>query len=197
MLECQGTTDLLTLSRNNHRTLVYFQHFPSTLSNSSTLTILTHRKGLFIQHFSIRLYSKWDQTGLSVASTCISWIIALNWGDRSVHCFSSSMALSKFFTYSAYILRKGVSFCRMSPIRGVEALQEVGCYFRLLVQIEMAPAPLYRQYCSVTGWNSPFSHAFLQIWKQKLAVKGVDGGDIGEDVLHHIHRECPFICLLH
>lgn len=33
------------------------------------------------------------------------------------------MALSKFFTYSAYILRKGVSFCRMSPMRGVDALQ--------------------------------------------------------------------------
>lgn len=57
-------------------------------------------------------------------STCISWMIALNWGDRSVHCFSSSIALSKFFTYSAYILRKGVSFCRMSPMRGVDDLQE-------------------------------------------------------------------------
>lgn len=56
-------------------------------------------------------------------STCISWMVALNWGERSVHCFSSSIALSKFFTYSAYILRKGVSFCRMSPIRGVDALQ--------------------------------------------------------------------------
>lgn len=56
-------------------------------------------------------------------STCISWMVALNWGERSVHCFSSSIPLSKFFTYSAYILRKGVSFCRISPIRGVDALQ--------------------------------------------------------------------------
>lgn len=48
--------------------------------------------------------------------------MALNWGERSVHCFSSSMAWSKFLTYSAYIFRKGVSFCRMSPIRGVVSL---------------------------------------------------------------------------
>lgn len=36
----------------------------------------------------------------------------------------------------------------------------------------------------------PFSHAFLQVRQQELAVEGVDGGDVGEDVLHHIHWEC-------
>lgn len=60
---------------------------------------------------------------IPVQPTCISWMMALNCGERSVHCLSSSMALSKFFTYSAYILRKGVSFCRMSPMRGVDDLQ--------------------------------------------------------------------------
>lgn len=45
--------------------------------------------------------------------------------------------------------------------------------------------------------SSPFSHAFLQVRKQKLAVEGVDGGDVREDVLHHLHRERPFIRLLH
>lgn len=44
---------------------------------------------------------------------------------------------------------------------------------------------------------SPFSHAFLQVWQQKLAVERIDGGDIGEDVLHHLHREHAFSCLLH
>lgn len=57
------------------------------------------------------------------ACTCISRMMALNWGERSLHCLSSSMALSKFFTYSAYILRKGVNLCRMSPMRGVDALE--------------------------------------------------------------------------
>lgn len=50
-------------------------------------------------------------------------MVALNWGERSVHCFSSSMALSKFLTYSAYIFKKGVSFWRMSPRRGVDSLK--------------------------------------------------------------------------
>lgn len=45
--------------------------------------------------------------------------------------------------------------------------------------------------------NSPFAHAFLQVGQQKLAVKGVDGGDVGEDVLHHLYGERAFICLLH
>lgn len=44
---------------------------------------------------------------------------------------------------------------------------------------------------------SPFAHAFLQVWQQKLAVEGIDGGDIGEDVLHHFQRERAFSCLLH
>lgn len=45
--------------------------------------------------------------------------------------------------------------------------------------------------------NLPFPHAFLQSRKQKLAVKGMDGGDVGEDVLHHFHRESAFVRLLH
>ena len=49
--------------------------------------------------------------------------MALKGGDRSVHCFSSSMAFSKFLTYSAYIFRKGARFSRMSPIRGVDDLR--------------------------------------------------------------------------
>lgn len=44
---------------------------------------------------------------------------------------------------------------------------------------------------------SPFSHASLQVWQQKLAVEGIDGGDIGEDVLHHLQRERAFSCLVH
>lgn len=55
--------------------------------------------------------------------TWMSWIMNLNWGDRSVHVFTSSIALSKFFTYSPYILRKGANFCRISPILGVVVLQ--------------------------------------------------------------------------
>jgi hypothetical protein len=59
----------------------------------------------------------------------------LNCGERSLHCFSSSMAWSKFFTYSAYIFRKGVSFSRMSPMRGVDSLQgkERGVVFSVFV----------------------------------------------------------------
>lgn len=45
--------------------------------------------------------------------------------------------------------------------------------------------------------HSPFTHALLQVGQQKLAVKGVDGGDVGEDVLHHLHWESAFIGLLH
>lgn len=45
--------------------------------------------------------------------------------------------------------------------------------------------------------HSPLAHALLQVGQQELAVKGVDGGDVGEDVLHHLHRERAFICLLH
>lgn len=28
-------------------------------------------------------------------------------------------------------------------------------------------------------------------------MEGIDGGDIGEDVLYHFHRERAFSCLLH
>lgn len=46
-------------------------------------------------------------------------------------------------------------------------------------------------------FSSPFSHAFLQVREQELAVEGVDGGDVGENVLHHLHGERSFTCLLH
>lgn len=134
--------------------------------------------------------------GLSV-STCISWMVALNWGERSVHCFSSSIALWKFFTYSAYILRKGVSFCRISPIRGVDALQGKRGGDRLV------PHDVKKRQHSWTGCRpasdrcSPLPHALLQIREKKLTVEGVNGGDVGEDVLHNIDRERPLICLLH
>lgn len=54
--------------------------------------------------------------------TCISWMMALNWVDLSIQMFTSSIARSKFFTYSPYIFRKGASFCRISPIRGLVVL---------------------------------------------------------------------------
>lgn len=54
--------------------------------------------------------------------TWISWMMLLNWAERSIHVFTSSMARSKFFTYSPYIFRNGASFCKMSPIRGFEFL---------------------------------------------------------------------------
>lgn len=144
--------------------------------------------------------------------TCISWIMALNCGERSVHCFSSSMALSKFFTYSAYILRKGVSFCRMSPIRGVDPLQLAKDSCVTTAEICLQKICSSAGFCwyfflngqDTRGWKkkvhcccSPFSHAFLQIWKQELAVKSVNGGDVGEDVLHYVHRKCSLVGFLH
>lgn len=49
--------------------------------------------------------------------------MALNCDERSIQVFTSSMAVSKFFTYSPYIFRKGASFWRMSPIRGFTSLR--------------------------------------------------------------------------
>lgn len=52
----------------------------------------------------------------------MSCMMLLNRADLSIHVLTSSMARSKFFTYSPYIFRKGASFCRMSPMRGFESL---------------------------------------------------------------------------
>lgn len=65
----------------------------------------------------------WSWSYLVLEPTWISWTMALNGADLSIQMFTSSMAWSKFFTYSPYILRKGASFCRMSPIRELESLQ--------------------------------------------------------------------------
>lgn len=51
------------------------------------------------------------------------WTTLLNCEDRCVQVLTRSMARSKFFTYSPYIFMNGASFCRMSPIRGLESLQ--------------------------------------------------------------------------
>jgi len=45
-------------------------------------------------------------------------------GDFSDQTVMSSTALSKFFTYSPYILRNGASFWITSPIRGLQLLRE-------------------------------------------------------------------------
>lgn len=56
-----------------------------------------------------------------------TWMSAMSsWkgGDFSDQAVMSSTALSKFFTYSPYILRKGASFWITSPMRGLWFLQE-------------------------------------------------------------------------
>lgn len=60
----------------------------------------------------------------STSFTWISWIIDLKRGDRSVHVFTNSIALSKFFTYSPYILRNGANFCKISLILGFVSLNK-------------------------------------------------------------------------
>lgn len=50
-------------------------------------------------------------------------MMALNCEHRCIQLLTSSIALSKFFTYSPYIFRKGASFCRMSPMRGFWSLR--------------------------------------------------------------------------
>lgn len=55
----------------------------------------------------------------------ITWMSAMSsWkgGDFSDQKVMSSTALSKFFTYSPYILRNGASFWITSPIRGLQLL---------------------------------------------------------------------------
>lgn len=57
----------------------------------------------------------------------LTWMSAMSsWkgGDFSDQAVMSSTALSKFFTYSPYILRKGASFWITSPMRGLRFLQE-------------------------------------------------------------------------
>lgn len=89
----------------------------------------------------------------------------------------------------------------MSPIRGVDALQGGRGGNRFVPpnvrkkkkkgnDPGAAVVPLSHQ-------RSPFSHALLQIREQKLTVEGVNGGDVGEDVLHNVDRERPLVCLLH
>lgn len=54
-----------------------------------------------------------------------TWMLcttSLNSSERWVQTLTSSMARSKFLTYSPYILRNGASFCRMSPSRGFMSL---------------------------------------------------------------------------
>lgn len=55
--------------------------------------------------------------------TCTSWIMPLNWAERSIQVLTNSMARSKFLTYSPYILRKGASFWRISPMQGCWSLE--------------------------------------------------------------------------
>lgn len=35
----------------------------------------------------------------------------------------------------------------------------------------------------------PVSEAAFQVRQQELAVEGVDGGNVGEDILYHLWRE--------
>lgn len=57
-------------------------------------------------------------------STWISAMSSWKGSDFSDQTVTSSTALSKFLTYSPYILRNGASFWITSPIRGLQLLQE-------------------------------------------------------------------------
>lgn len=124
----------------------------------------------------------------------MSWITALNCGERSIHCFSRSMALSKFFTYSAYILRKGASCAKMSPIRGVESLQEDG-ELKSLHNFHFKASFVILVFVPI-GQRSPLAHPCLQIRQEELAVEGVDRPHVWEDALHHLKRKRPLQRLL-
>lgn len=104
-------------------------------------------------------------------------MMSLNWADRSIQVLTSSMARSKFFTYSPYIFRKGASFCRMSPTRGFESLQAV----------RTNQSPPWRG--GAAAASSPFLHPFLQRREQELLVETVDGADVGEDPLDDVAGE--------
>ena len=54
--------------------------------------------------------------------TWMSCMMVLKGADLWVQDVSSSMAVSKFFTYSPYIFRNGASFWRMSPRQGFTCL---------------------------------------------------------------------------
>lgn len=61
------------------------------------------------------------------AHPSLTWMrVITSWkgGDLSVQVASSSMARSKFLTYSLYIFKKGASFWITSPMRGVVVLPE-------------------------------------------------------------------------
>lgn len=72
-----------------------------------------------------------------------TWMLEMsswNGKDFSDHVVISSTALSKFFTYSLYIFRKGATFWMMSPILGLESLQaEAKRTGLLLASLERQP----------------------------------------------------------
>lgn len=108
--------------------------------------------------------------------------MVLNWVDLSIQMFTSSMARSKFFTYSPYIFRKGASFCKMSPIRGFKSLWEQrGREWEELLRRS-------RRRGRGDG-GSPLLHAFLQRRQQELLVETVDWADVGEDPQNDITGE--------
>ena len=75
-------------------------------------------------------WGRWLYPGgrvLPCAHPSLTWMrVITSWkgADLSVQVASSSMALSKFLTYSLYIFRKGASFWITSPMRGVVVLPE-------------------------------------------------------------------------
>lgn len=144
---------------------------------------------------------------MHILRTWMSWMMALNWGDLSVQIFSSSMALSKFFTYSAYIFRNGVCFSRMSPIRGCDALAGDTSMWNSHTYVNQHHTanwhirnPTHSDCCQREKRPgpaiSPIGHALLQVWQQELAVEGVDGWDVGEDIHHHIYWVCALLTLI-
>lgn len=109
-------------------------------------------------------------------------MMSLNWAERSIQVFTSSMARSKFFTYSPYIFRKGASFCRMSPMRGFKSLQTA----KGEASEEL---PRRRRGRGRGEPSSPLLHPLLQRRQQKLLVEAVDGADVGEDSLDDVTGE--------
>ena len=70
---------------------------------------------------------EWPCRALPRAHPSLTWMrVITSWkgGDLSVQVASSSMARSKFLTYSLYIFKKGASFWITSPMRGVVVLPE-------------------------------------------------------------------------
>lgn len=79
--------------------------------------------------------------------TWMFWTMSLNTSERWVQVLTSSIARSKFLTYSPYILRNGASFCRMSPSRGFASLYQgmksLHTYFRWRARVGQG---LHRSY---------------------------------------------------